>query len=218
MSVTKTVFTGTSTSEMIAELGTWLEANAADYFDAISYDATNGITCTIDDLTAFKCSVAGIRTVALSNGTSYADADRGYTVGTGMYQSDSGLMMSGYYNTSCIRDMFITKTANGHTAITMVYSSDSTYGDRVYVRSFVPTTSQVTSFYNSSSDATFSTIKSSLVVNGCGKTTLSPIVFSDGDYCESLFFTPFAQYRDIYDGIISVDGTQYAYNGMLAVK
>lgn len=221
MAIVKTTFD--SGSSNLSQVAAWLQANATDYFDEISFSGT-AIICEKDGHDAFA--------IGNNNNTRYrmyiSNATSAFLFGEatlfGVSTSKGLLLRSLYtYGASNFSDIIITKTDGDNLAFVAAGigepSEGSSYASAYYyaidfdsmsltpliVTS--PTTpprqwaqNQITKFYQAD------------------KTSLTNIVCKNANsYTPSVYQIVFSQYSDDTTGIITLDGNEYFTNGCFAL-
>lgn len=128
MAITKTVFTAATLGTQAPEVLAWLQANAADYFDSITYDEGSlEIKCSVGDKTALTIKFSGSYrfNLLLANGTtvsSYASSDPlDYGIVT-----DNGIIIHYNYPTGTTGTwLFITKSDSDSLIMAAMFSMSS---------------------------------------------------------------------------------------------
>ena len=217
MAITKTTFD--SGSSNLSQVAAWLQANATDYFDEISFSGT-AIICEKDGHTAFVMSNnnATRYRMYISNGTS-AFLFGGATL-FGVSTSKGLLLHSLYtYGANNYSDIIITKTDSDNLAFVAAgigepHGSSSYASAYYYAIDFGSLTltpwivtspdmpprqwaqNQITKFYQAD------------------KTSIANIVCKNTDsYTPDVYQMVFSQYSDDTTGIISIGGKDYFTNG-----
>ena len=205
MAVNKTIFTADRTAQK-SEILAWLQANATDYFDEIAENSGN-IECSLENgakLTFVFDETSVLYKVDSKTGNShpiYGSAALKYTK-AGIVTS-KGLMIVGANSSTSDNILIISKTNNEKTAISMLAASSS--GSNRYF-----------SFIDLDGDSDWSRIGNNLTVFSAPITSLSPVCFACGTYCEHVFLTPFTQFENTC--IMQINGKKYAYGGYLALE
>jgi len=117
--------------------------------------------------------------------------------------TSKGLMIVGANSSTTDNILIVSKTNNEKTAISMFASSSSGSG-----RYF--------SFIDLDGDSDWSRIGNNLTVFSAPITSLSPVCFACGTYCEHVFLTPFTQFENTC--IMQINSKKYAYGGYLALE
>lgn len=217
MAITKTTFD--SGSSNLSQVASWLQANATDYFDEITF-ANSIITCTKDGHTAFVIgnSAATRYNMYISNGTNVTLF--GDEVLFGISTSKGLLLRSLYtYGANNYSDIIITKTDNDNLAFVAAgigepngsssYASAYYYAidfDSIALTPWIVTSAtmpsrqwaqnQITKFYQAD------------------KTSIANIVCKNTDsYTPDVYQIIYSQYSDDTTGIISIGGKDYFTNG-----
>lgn len=221
MAITKTTFD--SGSSNLSQVAAWLQANATDYFDDISFSGT-AIICTKDGHDAFvigNTATARYR-MYISNATNVTLF--GDEVLFGISTSKGLLLRSLYtYGANNYSDIIITKTDSDNLAFVAVgvgspkegssYASAYYYAidfDSITLAPWIATSSQmpsrqwgqnqITKFYQAD------------------KTSLSNIVCKNtNSYTPNVYQIVFSQYSDDTTGVITLDGNEYFINGCFAL-
>lgn len=221
MAITKTTFA--SGSSNLSQVTAWLQANATDYFDEISFSGT-AIICEKDGHDAFV--------ISNNNNTRYrmyiSNATSAFLFGEatlfGVSTSKGLLLRSLYtYGANNYSDIIITKTDSNNLAFVAAgigepnggssYASAYYYAidfDSLTLTPWIVTSptmpsrqwaqNQITKFYQAD------------------KTSIANIVCKNTDsYIPSVYQMVFSQYSDDTTGIITLDGKQYFTNGCFAL-
>lgn len=216
MAIIRTVFKQTSSAATAAaEMLTWLQTNASDYFTDIISGDNNAVICKIGDLEALTLypSNNSKTTVKLAVGTTYSC---GVQTFLRAYKTDNGIAIFD----SAYKPIFVTKDAA--TNNTLIFAA-VVYGTYVYQLAYycfdiangssVYTLAQV-----SSSDSTFATLRA-VASRTAGTTALCPIIFGDtGAYSEGLFLAVFNQNVNATETIIKIGDKQYVFDGAIALE
>lgn len=221
MAIVKTTFD--SGSSNLSQVAAWLQANATDYFDDISFSGT-AITCEKDGHNAFVVASSDTTryNMYISNGANVA-LFGGKTL-FGISTSKGLLLRSLYtYGANNYSDIIITKTDSDNLAFVAAgvgnpaegssYASAYYYAidfDSITLAPWIVTSpqmpsrqwaqNQITKFYQAD------------------KTSLANIVCKNTDsYTPDVYQMVFSQYSDDTTGIITLDGNEYFTNGCFAL-
>ena len=206
MAINKTIFTADRTAQK-SEILSWLQANAADYFDEISEDNNGNIVCSLEngagfsfifDSTSIEYEIESKTGVTHSI---YGSSSLKYTK-AGVVTS-KGFMIVGALSASSDNIIIISKTSTGKTAVSMLAAS--TTGSNRYF-----------SAIDMDGDADWLRTGNNAVAFSAPVTSLAPVCFSCGTHCEHTFFTPFTQFEN--PCIMQLNGKKYAYGGYLALE
>lgn len=210
MAVIKTVFTGTTTEQRAAEMLAYLQANASGFFDSITADETGNISCVIDNVTALYLPYpTGNYTFAIKNGTTFSDFNSGAILFNVGYHSTYGILLQGDTRTCAVA-----KNELGHTVLVGIFrttSNSSSYGYRFADFTDGTIINAPWGYNHSAAEA------KTVCARSADLTAIVPCVFSGGHYSEGLCVTPFAEYAGS-PGLLDLNGTQYGYDGALALK
>lgn len=217
--INKTYFTGKTTFANRMEVFSWLNANAAEYFDEIvlTAESEEKILCKIGEITALELNFASsgyLYSITLKNGScNHSDA---------AWSSDNAIRKavktSGgiWLYTNDVKNIFISHNTDGGVVMAALMDISSS-------RRSVWTGD----FENSLSWECCDTLHSDLTEDYCSgmgirkkkRTAVVELCFNDTDeYSDTLFFVPYTQYIAQSDIIIDIDGTKYFYNGIFALK
>lgn len=205
MAVNKTIFTADRTAQK-SEILAWLQANATDYFDEIAENSGN-IECSLENgakLTFVFDETSVLYKVDSKTGNShsiYGSSTLKHTK-AGIVTS-KGLMIVGAYSSTADNILIVSKTNNEKTAISMLAASPS--GSTRYF-----------SFIDLDGDTDWLRIGNNLTVFSAPITSLSPVCFACGTYCEHVFLTSFTQFENTC--IMQINSKKYAYGGYLALE
>lgn len=205
MAVNKTIFTADRTAQK-SEILAWLQANATDYFDQIAENSGN-IECSLENgakLTVVFDDTIAIYKIDSKTGVShsiYGSSTLKYTK-AGVVTS-KGIMIVGALSASSDNIIIISKTSTGKTAVSMFAATAS--GSNRYF-----------SFIDMDGDADWARIGNNMAVFSAPMTSLAPVCFSCGTYCEHVFLTPFTQFEN--PCIMQINSKKYAYGGYLALE
>ena len=204
MAVNKTIFTADRTAQK-SEILAWLQANATDYFDEIAENSGN-IECLLENgakLTFVFDDTAVVYKIDSKTGNShsiYGSSALKYTK-AGVVTS-KGLMLIGAGTSNIDNILIISKTGENKPCIS----------------GQVKTSSSASSFNNcfidleNDSDWLSNSVQKYLT----SITSLSPVCFACGTYCEHVFLTPFTQFENTC--IMQINSKKYAYGGYLALE
>ena len=220
MAIEKTMFTGQTLAEQATELLTYLQENAADYFDTIEADASGNISCYVGDTVALLIGMDGTteRKVTLANNNAIQCYDGSYaSPNAALWQyakkAANGVLLvsaalrSGYGKII----FFITKNENGDTCITgAVTNGDRSGSPLTYF--FADIKNDTTIFTPVSNAADFSTLSRSMTT-----TSLTPVVFNGGHYAPKLFIATFNQFA-LTECDVNINGKSYASDGVCVLS
>lgn len=217
MAIVKTTFA--SGSSNLSQVAAWLQANATDYFDEISFSGT-AIICKKDGHDAFVISSIGSSRYRIytSNGNDVTfrggDVLFGISTSKGLFMRSVGLDNPTYYGYT---DVFITKTDSGNLSF-IVSGIDSGAQDnaRFYATDFNAPSIDFWVDSNGASGSHY--IPKYLTRLNADKTSLANIVCKNTDsYTPDVYQMVFSQYSDDTTGIITLDGKKYFINGCFAL-
>lgn len=223
MAIVKTMFTGQTLAAQAAELLTYLQANAADYFDTIEADASGNITCYVGETAALVIGMDGTtaRKVTLANDNAVQCVSGTYTnPNAAMWQyakktANGVLLVSAALASSPTNYgkviFFITKNENGDTCIAgAVTDGDRSSNPRTYF--FADIKNDTTIFKPVSNVADFSTLSRSMT-----STSLTPAIFNGGHHAPKLFIATFNQFA-LTECDININGKSYASDGVCVLS
>ena len=205
MAVNKTIFTADRTAQK-SEILSWLQANATDYFDEIAENSGN-IECSLENgakLTFVFDETNTLYKVDSKTGNShqiYGSAALKYTK-AGIATS-KGIMLIGANTSTGDNILIISKTGENSTAVSCYVKPSSS---NTLTNYFIDLGNDADWLGNSSNSLRYSV----------PATSLSPVCFSCGTYCEHVFFTPFTQFENAC--IMQINSKKYAYGGYLALE
>lgn len=216
MAIVKTTFTGQTLAAQAAELLTYLQANAADYFDTIEADASGNITCYVGETAALVIGMDGTtaRKVTLANNNAIqADNGNYASPNAALWQyakkTANGVLLVSTALTSSYGKVvfFITKNENGDTCIMgSVTNGGRSSNPRSYF--FADIKNDTTIFTPVSNVADFSTLSRSMTT-----TSLTPVVFNGGHYAPKAYIATFNQFA-LTECDITINGKSYASDGV----
>jgi len=207
MAINKTIFTADRTAQK-GEIFNWLKANAEDYFDEISQNADGNISCRLENgaelLFMFDTSTTVYKIISKTGNTQgiYASASAPYTE-AGIVTSN-GIMLISYSFASTDNIVIISKTNSGATSVS-VYGKTSSSTNTLF-QAFIDLDNDVNWMAKN-----FQTIFDTPV------TSLAPVCFTSGNYCEHVFMTIFSQFVNS-PCIMQINDKKYAYGGYLALE
>lgn len=220
MAIVKTTFTGQTLAAQAAELLTYLQANAADYFDTIEADASGNIACYVGETAALVIGMDGTtaRKVTLANGNAVQNSRGSYTnPNAALWQyvkkAANGVLLVSTALTSGYGKVvfFITKNENGDTCIAgAVTDGDRSSNPRTYF--FADIKNDTTIFKPVSNVADFSTLSRSMTA-----TSLTPVVFNGGHNAPKLFIATFNQFA-LIECDVNINGKSYASDGVCVLS
>lgn len=221
MAIVKTNFD--SGSSNLSQVAAWLQANATDYFDGISFSGT-AITCTKDSHTAFvMADDTNTRyRMYISNGTNVTlwggKTLFGVSTSKGLLLRSVGKSDTDKYNYT---DIIITKTNEGGLAFVAAgvaagpggsYTSCYYYAidfNSITLVPWIATDSNVTPSY---------CIPNKLTLFDANKTSMTNIVCKNADsYTPDVYQIDYSQYLDDTTGIITLDDKEYFMNSCFAL-
>lgn len=221
MAITKTTFD--SGSSNLSQVAAWLQANATDYFDDISFSGT-AIICKKDghdafamndsDTTRYRMYISNGTNVTLRGGKTLF----GVSTSKGLLLRSVGKSDTDKYNYT---DIIITKTNEGGLAFVAAgvsagaggsYSSCYYYAidfNSITLVPWIATDTNVTPSY---------CIPNKLTLFDAHKTSMANIVCKNADsYTPDVYQIDYSQYSDDTTGIITLDGNEYFTNGCFAL-
>lgn len=208
MGITKTIVQGSTMAQRAAEILAYLQDKASSFFDSITADNDGNISCVVSGVTALYLpyeSSEKLR-IEIANGDSFEDYYSGEVKFTTLYDSTNAVMLKTNKWT-----IAISKNNNNHTVIAATIqsgSSDSTIGYRF---ADIVDGIEITTTFGEASDYKETISKESPM------TAFLPVVFDSGFYSEWLLTTPYSEYVGT-SGILTSGGTQYGYDGAIAIK
>lgn len=223
MAIVKTTFTGQTLAAQAAELLTYLQENAADYFDTIEADASGNISCYVGETVALLIGMDGTtaRKVTLANGNavqcvngSFVDPNAALwqyakKTANGVLLVSVAVMGSSTNYGKAV--FFITKNEGGNTCIVGAVTNGETYDvQRTYF--FADIKNDSTIFKPASNVADFSTLSRSMTT-----TSLTPAVFNGGHNAPKLFIATFNQFA-LTECDININGKSYASDGVCVLS
>ena len=207
MAINKTIFTADRTAQK-GEIFNWLKANAEDYFDEISQNADGNISCRLENgaelLFMFDTSTTVYKIISKTGNTQgiYASVSAPYTE-AGIVTSN-GIMLISYSFASTDNIVIISKTNSGATSVS-VYGKTSSSTNTLF-QAFIDLDNDV-NWMGKNFQTIFDT----------PATSLAPVCFASGNYCEHVFMTIFSQFTNS-PCIMQINGKKYAYGGYLALE
>lgn len=202
---------------------TWLVSNISGYFDTIEKDDN------VEHGTIYL-KIGGVTKLRLANPTAtdgfaadiYSTTIAHTTVNSlklidKAYKTDYGFCL---INSSNNRAIFVSKDSNNDTFILGFGVNDS-----IHKIVFTSSTSERVFYAHWNFGIKYLMIyRWNQLYNGQNlttgitqKTMLEPLMTYEGSYTPNLFLTPYSQYTGTV-GIITIDGTDYVYNGYCALK
>ena len=208
MAINKTIFTADRVAQK-GEIFNWLKANAEDYFDEISQNADGNISCRLEsgaellfmfDTSAAICKITSktqqsASIFSSSSGNAYTKA--------GIVTSNGIMLISNAGSSSLKNIMIISKTNNGSTAILTFHRESSGVSN------------QQNYFIDLDNDSECLTKNFQII--SVPATSLAPVCFASGNYCEHVFMTLFSQFTNS-SCIMQINDKKYAYGGYLALE
>lgn len=217
MAITRTVFKQTrSAATAAAEMLTWLQTNASDYFTSIVSGDNNAVICKIGDLEALTLYPSSnapsyVTKVKLAVGTTYSYSN--FQTFPRAYKTDNGIAIFDSSN----RPIFITKdivtnntlifaTFSGNSNIYYYYCFDIINGASAYTLA------------STGASSSYSALRAA-ASRTAGATALCPIIFGDtGAYSDRLFLAVFNQNINATETIIKIGDKQYVFDGAIALE
>lgn len=196
MAINKTIFTGTTAQTNAAEVTSWLQENATEYFASI-VNESNIITCTVQGGGQLIIKPADrYWTIILKNGTSTdIDHSNSSNIVNQAFVTSKGIAL---YSQSKMW-IFITKSNEGTIGVVFnTFNSDTNIG-----------------FADFSKSTSFDTGSLSHVQMSMTSLCACPLGDS-GTYGEGLYFVPFYEYNS--SGLIYVNGKSYVYSVFMALE
>ena len=214
-------------AEHFAEIKTWLETNATDYFDSfeLSEDKLT-LTCKIGEKTALTFARTSERksyceTFYNFDGTRSAQgANTNITYIDKIVKTSSGIAIRKSRGTTLTNNYtFITKTNKGDTAFVFLDSASSTWDVKSNISNvfhFSAFTAEKTSF---DVGGNLATATRQGVCRVADTTVLSPICLneSNGAYMPNCMVTVFGNVLNT-ECTLDHNGEKYFYNGYIALK
>lgn len=211
MSIIKTIFTGTTQAQRAAEMLSYLQTYAADYFDSITkVQSSDNIGCYIDDVEVLLLpySSGAYLKIGLVNGAYMETFSAGEVAFTIAYRSENGVMLKNNSTT-----LVISKNDIGHTVLcTSLHLGSESSGTSGY--RFADTVDGV----NITTPFGVASSRYSTIAKSAALTATVPAVFDSGHYSEGLCITPYSEYVGIGGILTTSGGIQYAYDGAIALK
>lgn len=217
MAIVKTTFA--SGSSNLSQVAAWLQANATDYFDEISFSGT-AITCEKDGHNAFvMTSTSSSRYriyTANANNVTFRGGDVLFGISTskGLFMRSVGLENPSYY---AYTDVFITKTDSGNLSF-IVSGIDSGAEDnaRFYATDFNAPSIDFWVDSNGASGSYY--IPKYLTRLDTNKTSIANVVCKNtNSYTPDIYQMVYSQYSYDTTGIITLGGKEYFTNGCFAL-
>lgn len=222
MSITKTTFTGTTLADQAPQVLAWLQANAADYFDTITYDdSTSTIVCSVDNNVAMvldfsTTSSAKAAKLYLANSASVEL----YRSGTSVLfnygvATDHGIAINIAYPTTVNGSwIFLTKSDTDSLIMVAMGATSANVGNtHLWAGDYAH--SGWADYFGAESTGD---LWGELLSVSASLTTLVPIAIRGyPSYTPNLFIMRFSQYVGV-EGVITINGTEYYSNGYLALK
>ena len=226
MAIVKTIFTGQTVGTQAPELLTYLQTNAADYFDTIEADANGNISCYVGSALALFFGMDGTSTrkVSLANGvyveTALAanDSNTARTVLINYAKKTTNGIMIVTNNTKCLGSgtgpivLIITKDESGDTVIIGRIQTGTSGGN--YITMFSA---------NIKNDATMFKPITNSSLSGLGSfshqadiSAFTCVGCSSAHYVPKAFFTTFNQFAQTACDL-SLNGKSYASDGYFAL-
>lgn len=219
MAIVKTTFD--SGSSNLSQVAAWLQANATDYFDEISFSGT-AINCDKDGHTAFVIKdTSGSRyTFYTSSGQSlvvesYNRPLFGVSTSKGLFIRSVGLPNPSYYN---MDDIFITKTDSGELAFVMIALVSETSNSSTRFYAFAFDAPSITYYLKSETSPEPYYMPKYLTFFDDYKTAMSNVVCKNTDsYTPDVYRLTHSEYSYDTTGKITLGDKQYFTNGCFAL-
>lgn len=217
MAITKTIFTGATVADQAPEVLAWLQANATDYFDSITYNSeTSKIICSKDNVVALALGfTTGIYSIEIfaKNGASAHQGKQNVKFAYGITTSTAIYLV---YADDHANSVVITKSNNDElfmiAKLTPATSSNPTH---LYITDFNNSPTETTIPYIFSSN--YTTFDTSIAY-GAALTSLTPIPALDYySYAPNVFLEFFNEYNGV-SGKVIIGDTEYFSNGYIALK
>lgn len=237
MAIEITYFAHTTISEddiaaNAEEVLTWLRANATDYFPG-GFETTGSagarkILCKNSNNDAML-AIPFCQGNDGSDGFVKSKHYSGYAIwhGTGRYCPFRKAVKTSYgialVDAASGESWFISKTNGGETCfagICDVTNGASTYAAKFLLLDTENSVTYVTVGADMSGSTAIVNLKNAIrSVRTASKAILAPLAFDCGSYTENLFYVPFTPLQ-VDTGIqrVMMDGTEYVYDGVLALK
>lgn len=210
MAINKTIFTADRAAQK-SEILAWLQANAAEYFDSIETDTDGNIECSLENgaelLFMFDTSATIYKVMSKTGKSKYVysgSAENAYTK-AGIATS-KGLMLISTATSSTDNIIIISKTNSGTTAISAFAKTSSGSASLPFHY-----------FIDLNNDTDWIGTAQNILTYSVSVTSLAPVCFSSGNYCEHVFMTIFSQFTN-NPCIMQINGKKYAYGGYLALE
>lgn len=223
MSIVKTTFTGSTLNAQKTEVLSYLQANAAEYFDEITADSNGNISCMVGETTALLIGMDGAtrRKVTLANGSSIAVGDSQDSNWSTLFRygkkTSKGVMLvtapgvkQGATTGPII--LFISKNENGDTCIlgTMPVGAYNTPTE--YFGADIKNDASIYAYISGVAWSARSQLSRSAPV-----TALTPAIFSGGHYAPNVFLTTFNQFA-LTEADLNINSVSYATDGVMALQ
>lgn len=214
MAIEKTYFQTDTYENNLTALKNWLDQNATEYFDSITFDTYDGIRCYNGTSYVRIRNVYSTPVFEINNGTTYQTCGRDYVYFYWAAKTSKGI---------CIwadsRDhVFISKTKSGKTfAYIMGYSNNADpYKDIVYAET---TDTQIHKIGGFSGDGNalrhwYSAHRSESPI---GKTSFAPLISYNGEVADGIYMTPQSELEGVSGTIIDENDVKYIYDGYVAL-
>ena len=230
MAIVKTTFTGQTLAAQAAELLTYLQANAADYFDTIEADASGNISCYVGETVALLIGMDGTTTrqVTLANGqnihTTRGDTGGGNTMHAALFRyakktgkTANGILLATASGKVSGADagytfLFITKNELGDTCILGTLAAGSYQTPCYYFGADIKNDATI---YNYISNVSWE--DRAQLSRSAPETALTPAIFSGGHYAPHAFLATFNQFS-LTEADLNINGKSYATDGVMALE
>lgn len=212
MAIIKTTFTGTTRAENGVEVLAWLQANATEYFDEITSDASGNIQCKIEGFTAVLIGfdAATETTFYLSNGTYQVSKASGSSFFSAAIKTTKGIQLVSNYHQA--GDIFISKSDVGSTCMSTFCYGAGAYNTFGYIfADFVHSAN----FYIPYSDGNNENAKNHYT-HSASNTSITHAVFDGGFYAPDLYIATFSQYARLAC-VFSIDNKKYTTDGVIVL-
>lgn len=228
MAIVKTTFTGRTLAAQATELLTYLQANAADYFDTIEADANGNIRCYVGETVALLIGMDSTTTrqITLANGQYVRmDTNAASSTGTVPYRTlfsyakktTNGVLLvtaESYIQNLNVgkATFFITKNEIGDTCIFGYIQSTNTANTATYFGADIKNDATIYKYISNTSYANLAQLSRSAPV-----TALTPTIFSGGHYAPKAYIATFNQFA-LTECDVNINGKSYASDGVCVLS
>jgi hypothetical protein len=220
--IEQTTFIGQTLAAQAPELLTYLQANAADYFDTIEADARGNITCYVGETAALVIGMDGTtaRKVTLANNNAIQTYNGDYVspnaalwqyakkTANGVLLVSAAIMYDSTNHGKVV--FFITKNESGDTCIVGAITGQHLVVERTYF--FADIKNDTTIFTPVSNAADFSALSRSMTA-----TSLTPVVFNGGHCAPKIYIATFNQFA-LTECDVNINGKSYASDGVCVLS